>query len=107
MDLLESQSVSSFHASGAAKAAVLDFGLAHSPSFCFFLELESSNTAIPRKLVEAPAVNAYPRKRRIGAQLVRKPHATKAMNAASRASRALRAIILKGVMHVVAAWLFV
>jgi len=103
MDLLDIQSTSSFHAFGAMKAAVLAFVLAQCPSFCLFLELQSTRVAIPRKVMEAPAVKAYPRKRKIGAQLIRKPQATKATIAASRTSRALRAIILKGVMSVVAA----
>ena len=50
---------------------------------------------VAKNEVSRPVVKAYPRYLRIGAQLIRKPQATKATKAAMRTSRILKVIVLR------------
>lgn len=104
MALLDNHSVSSFHVSCATKAANLGFAVRSSSACCWLLEVSNTSAPTARIEVNAPATKAYPRNRKIGAQLIRNPQATKATNDAMKTSRPLRAIILDGsLIFVVAA----
>ena len=87
--------VSSFHACGVVKAGTAGLLAVGGCKSSLALELRRMRAVHERNAVRRPIVKAYPRYRRIGAQLIRKPQATKAMNAGTRTSRNFRVIVLK------------